>query len=421
MRFADRFLGVLDDSTAEICHGTGSPETRALAQRFKVDQVSSAVSVAAGPNPTVNLVDMMVMLRLQSHFLKDYWVPVVFGERARPLLSAYQRLEEEIWAMSKNVLETQQLGELKKIIAEWIGKNPEAHPTGHIPFHLLAREAGSYPKAKGRPTGSLFGLLFIDPLAGLDPTRQAIESSQYLAERSMFYLQHMPRILQEQTQQTFLNLAQTPEMVSIQAQAERLTQTAEGLAQATDKFPAQFRQERTAAVRQILEGVSEERARFLQQIVDEQAELQTSLKELRETFAMGKEMAANVRGAGDALAGFVHQIDLAQSRPSRRPDSRPFDVRDYGNAARDIGVGAEQVTTFLKSVEGSGSQVSHLLRQTKSQADEWADRTLTRALLVGSLLVLQVLCAVLVYRFLVERVIRGRWNRSVESKNPASH
>ncbi len=416
MRFADRFLTAIDDATRDLGKAVGTSEARALAQGFKVDQVSAAITIAAGPNPTVNLVDMIVLLTLQRHLLENYWIPNVYGEHARPLLDAYRRLEKEIWSMANNVLHPGQRQELEGIIQAWLVRNPDSRSTGYIPFHEFAREAGKYPPSRATQPGSLFSLVFLDPLARLDPTRRAIEESKYLAERSMFYLQRMPKILQEQTQHTFLDLAQIREIKNAQAQAERFTRTTEIFARAAEQLPENFREERTAAVRQILEGLAAERTNFLNQIVAEQQTLHASLRELQQAFAAGKETAANVNAAADALSGFVDRIQQARTI-KRQPGSRPFDVRDYGAAARDIGVGAEQLNSLLLSLEERRPQINLVLSQARKHGEEWTDHLFRRGLLLSSLLIVQILLALLAYRYLVQRFISKREQSGGPSKS----
>ncbi|HWQ91678.1 MAG TPA: hypothetical protein VN673_08400 [Clostridia bacterium] len=407
MRFADRFLTVIDEATRDLGKAVEKPEARALAQRFKVDQMSSAITIAAGPNPTVNLVDMIVLLTLQRQLLEVYWVPTVYGEGARPLLDAYGRLEKEIWSMANDVLQPGQRQELQEIIHDWLVRNPDSHSTGYIPFHEFAREAGRYPPGQDVQPGSIFSLVFLDPLARLDPTQRSLEESKYLAERGMFYLQRMPKILQEQTQYTFLDLAQTREIQNAQAQAERFTRTTETFAQAAEQLPENFREERTAAVKQILDGLASERTNFFSQLLSQQQALHVSLRELREAFATGKDTAANVSAAANALSGFVDRIE--QSRTSKRqPGSRPFDVREYGTAARDIGVGAEQLNSLLLSVEERSPQIDLVLSQARKQGEQWTDHIFWRGLLLSSLIIGQILLALLAYRYLVERFISKR-------------
>jgi hypothetical protein len=296
---------------------------------------------------------------------------------------------------------------LEAVIQAWLARNPDAHPTGHIPFDEFAREAGKYPLSQGpRRMGSIFGILFLDPLASLDPTRRAIESSKYLAERSMFYLQHMPRILQEQMQLTFLELAQAREVVTVQAQTERLTRTAESFTRAAERLPDQFRDERKATVQQVLDGVSAEREKFFGQLFSEQTTVQQWLKEFRDTFAIGKEMAINVDGAGKALSAFVDRIEAARARPSLGTNTHTFDVREYGAAAKDIGAGAERLDSLLSSMDERGREINRMLGQTRKQGEELTDHVFNRGLVLGSILILQLLFVLIAYRLIVERLTR---------------
>ena len=58
-------------------------------------------------------------------------------------------------------------------------------------------------------------MLFLNPLAGLDPTAMAIQETRQLAERAMYYSQRMPTLLNWQVQLLSLQLAGQPEIREI--------------------------------------------------------------------------------------------------------------------------------------------------------------------------------------------------------------
>ena len=68
------------------------------------------------------------------------------------------------------VLTEGQLAELRSVIEQWVKENPGQYYVSHVRFTDFAttkRMTADSPQAKA--PGSVFGLLYLDPLAGLDP------------------------------------------------------------------------------------------------------------------------------------------------------------------------------------------------------------------------------------------------------------
>jgi len=58
MRFADEYAGRTRESVNQFQRGLEDPDERLLAQNWKVQQASSAYTIASGPNPISNALDM---------------------------------------------------------------------------------------------------------------------------------------------------------------------------------------------------------------------------------------------------------------------------------------------------------------------------------------------------------------------------
>jgi len=58
MRFADEYAGRTREAVNQFQKGLDDPDERLLAQNWKVQQASSAYTIASGPNPISNALDM---------------------------------------------------------------------------------------------------------------------------------------------------------------------------------------------------------------------------------------------------------------------------------------------------------------------------------------------------------------------------
>ena len=68
--------------------------------------MTAAYTIASGPNPLVNALDMIVLATLSRSVMEDYWRKELYGERAAHLLEVHRGLEQESWSLVQNVLDS---------------------------------------------------------------------------------------------------------------------------------------------------------------------------------------------------------------------------------------------------------------------------------------------------------------------------
>ena len=98
--------------------------------------------------------------------------------------------------------------------------------------------------------------MYLDPLAGLDPTAAAIEETRELGERAMYYTQRMPMLLSWQVEVLAYQLAGQPESQQVLNDADRLATSADIFAQTAQQLPQLVNDQRQAAIQQILDGLT---------------------------------------------------------------------------------------------------------------------------------------------------------------------
>ena len=69
MRFADEYAGRTKEALLDF---QGSPEDRVRAQTWKLQQIQAAYTIASGPNPVSNALEMVVLASL-SRMVADGW------------------------------------------------------------------------------------------------------------------------------------------------------------------------------------------------------------------------------------------------------------------------------------------------------------------------------------------------------------
>ena len=89
-------------------------------------------------------------------------------------------------------------------------------------------------------------MLFLDPLAGLDPTAAAIQETRELGERAMYYSQRMPQLLSWQTELLAYQLAAQPESRQVLSNAQQLAASADIFAKTSEQLPQVINDQRQA-------------------------------------------------------------------------------------------------------------------------------------------------------------------------------
>ncbi len=92
MRFADEYAGRSRESIVQFQSGLATPDERLVAQNWKVQQASAAYTIASGPNPVSNALDMVVLASLSRMVIDDTWMNQSYGERARAIEQTYRSL-----------------------------------------------------------------------------------------------------------------------------------------------------------------------------------------------------------------------------------------------------------------------------------------------------------------------------------------
>ena len=128
--------------------------------------------------------------------VEDYGVQT-YGDAILPLLEAQRKMETNAWKLAGGVLKPSQVNGIEGFDQRVAGEKsqPALRRARSVSANLWPPWAGRRPQATTAPT-SIFSLLYLDPLAGLDPTAAAIEETRELGERAMYYTQRMPTLVE---------------------------------------------------------------------------------------------------------------------------------------------------------------------------------------------------------------------------------
>lgn len=408
MRFADEYSLLVAQAAEDFAAKVGTTEARQVAARIKLGQASAAVVNASGQNPAVNALDMVVLASVSRMVAEDYLVGERFGEVALPLLETSRRLETNAWSLVRHVLRPEQQEELRQLIREWRQANPHQRYVGAVRFREFAEAIGQAPQPGSYKPTSVFSLLFLDPMAGLDPTLRAVEETRYLAERALYYGQRMPILVSWQAEFLALQLADQPAPKQVLTNMDQLTASMQVFAKTAGQLPQLVEQQREAAIQQIFAGVANERSNILASLASEEKKTRELLAEARGTLNAARDMATSVNGAIQSLESFMRYVSPPKTNVvagSANNNRRPFDVLDYGEAADHIGGMAREINTLLASANQSLPQATQLGRQATANVEGIVRRSFWLGLVLILVLLVGAVLAGLAYRILVNKLM----------------
>jgi hypothetical protein len=390
MRFADEYTAWVTERVDVFQRSTEDPGERLAAQSWLVSQATSAFTIAAGPNPELNAIDMVVFATLSRMVIEDRWVGELYGPRAEGLLVAHRALEERIWNYAPLLLSEAQLIELRSGIEAWHRRNPVVRAVPFIHLEEFAFATGATP-AGAASSGSIFSFLGLDPLSNLDPAVRELTQTRQLAERAVYYGQRAPKLISMEAQRLAFELAMTPESVGLLQNVDRIGGAAQATGNLAADLPRLFAEERSAAIEQ-LTGILDAR----------QGELQALAAELRSTLEAGGTTSDSVRETIAALDVLLARFDRPASATART-DSRPFDVTEYTEALRMLGETAQHLQVLLSQADGKVPALTQASEHATGQLASLVDHVYWRLVQLILLLVAAVVGGALGYRAIARR------------------
>jgi len=199
MDFSDQFTSEIGEALEEYLSSEPDASQRVAAQALSVRYASAAMTIAASRDPRTNLLDMTVFVTAGRWAVDTYWVPEVFGKKARRLSVAFRQLEERIWALAARVLSLKQQSDLRELIKTWERQNPGARGVPDIRLRNLDGV---------RLTAFDDGMAARGILASVRKFLGRVDTSLLYGERMMFCIERTPLILSRQTELTLAQIGE---------------------------------------------------------------------------------------------------------------------------------------------------------------------------------------------------------------------
>lgn len=425
MEMADEYVAALGEAVYLDLRGQHplagaaqreSPESRVLSQSFLRNGVGAAIDIAAGPNPSVAILDLLVLASLQRWAFRAHWMPAGIDSGGDAAYERLGRAEAELWSSAATRLAPAQLATVRRLIDEWIADHPDRTVVSLVRFADFADERAAGRASSRREAGGL--------LREVSAATGAIDDVRLLGERALWFASRYPYVLGEQTELTAYRLAAQPEVQqsirAIEAIREltesvddrldsmrgelrqeldaivariaterettiRQAQTAleETVEQALDGAASRLAAEREIALAEFFRGVTSERDAMLDAIDRRQGDLEGTLADVRTTIAAAGGLAEELTRTAASVDRIVARFD-----PDARPQGQALRLEELRALAVDAAAAADRLSDLLERTDTllASPETQARLAALVAPADALVDRVFWRALALIAIL-----------------------------------
>ncbi len=182
-RFTTQFADRVTQAT-ESLDRSGRPGLGDEALRKNLLYVSSAFEIATGPDPEIDLLDMIVFVRLSRTMLERHWIPNLYREAGAPLAEAFEKAEAELSEVADRALSAAQRQQVVALVDSWLADNPAQVRVEGVRLADFAAAAGSAAAERSLQAKGL--------LSSVKMAARTANQAMLLSERGMFLVHRLP-------------------------------------------------------------------------------------------------------------------------------------------------------------------------------------------------------------------------------------
>jgi hypothetical protein len=310
MSMSDDWNSALGAMAFEMQRACGSDmECMWVSQAFLRNGMGASLDVAVGPNPSVAIMDMLVLCSLETWALEHHWagfgIPLEAGlAGAKQLANA----RDALWEQAADHLKVAELARLRALVDAWIARHPDQSIVSFVRLADFASDRNQLTLAERADAGGL--------LEELNEVSVAVDDARLLGERALWYSSRYPYVLGQQAEMTALRLTQS---ISIQVAAQREA---------------------------ILGGVAKEREAIISSLSEQERTLTPVLAEARGTIAEARALSAELPKVIAAIDGLVARFDNTPS------EGKSLTIADLQSLVREAGTSAAEARKLIEASSG---------------------------------------------------------------------
>jgi hypothetical protein len=230
MAFHDSYQEIIAETCDEVVGHDADARTRAFYQGVKVMYTQASLDIASASDAAEQLLDMVVMLRLQRLVWSRNDHGKVGTQGAQVMSEALRIIENQLHKIARMIFSQEDLNMVLSMTENWKKKNPDRR---YVAFVRFTDIDDSHEKARIQDKLASGGLF-----STISETNVEIEESRHLLEKALFVSHHMPILLEWQSELFLYRMLATSEIRDMITQTERTTVIAEGLLKVMEKLPA---------------------------------------------------------------------------------------------------------------------------------------------------------------------------------------
>jgi hypothetical protein len=365
--FADDHVVRVKEAALAIRAEATSIEDRALLNVFRLKDAHAIFGIASSSNPNVGMIDMLVAISLQrealrrlaidrtlteterrrpeSYDIDDDQLEGMLGRGERIMLDVFTESEREIRALAGEVLYPEQIEQLDSFIEQWWAAHPTRRFVSQVRLADFATARGATVETLSGGARNILGLLYLDPLASMDPTTREIAQTRMLADRLAYQFIRLPMLASMYARAVIYESVTLDEVVAVTEAIEGTEASLARFADVAQRWPQDVAAERKAAIAGFEAAVARQRDDLLRAI-DERAEpLQGTLSELDTTLKTAHKLSGSVTET-------IRSIDDMTTRMYERSSSEePANIADVQQLADSAVEGVGGVERSLGAIE----------------------------------------------------------------------
>jgi hypothetical protein len=192
MSMVDDYLATLGELVyLHLRSPSESPRQRWIALSILRNGTGAALDIGTGRNPTTDLLDLLVLVRLQRSAIERHWIPDEWPALdPESSLSPLRELEETCWEEAGLVLDDAQRVALKELIDHWIEVHPEQRVVELVRVPAFAKTRNVSNRVR---RGQAIALL-----RDVNEATRAIDDARLLGERALWASSRLPYVLGQQ-------------------------------------------------------------------------------------------------------------------------------------------------------------------------------------------------------------------------------
>ena len=310
MSMSDDWNSALGAMAFEMQRACGSDmQCMWVTQAFLRNGMGASLDVAVGPNPSVAIMDMLVLCSLETWALEHLWagvgIPLEAGlAGAKQLANA----RDALWEQAADHLKVAELARLRALIDAWITRHPDQSIVSFVRLADFASDRNQLTLAERADAGGL--------LEELNEVSLAVDDARLLGERALWYSSRYPYVLGQQAEMTALRLTQS---ITNQVVAQREA---------------------------ILGGVAKEREAIISSLSEQERTLTPVLAEARGTIAEARALSAELQKVIAAIDGLVARFDNTPS------EGKSLSIADLQSLVREAGTSAAEARKLIEASSG---------------------------------------------------------------------